>query len=127
MPANAKRKDPDLEQDAVPGGRVALRDVAMFSGEELVLRFGASAAQQLVDLIVAAIRKGDDDEVAVEFSKVTFNVSVFYIHHQEMALAREFLQELKQQRDRHVTNETIVKLYNDLSAALDAEEFPEDV
>ncbi|MBQ1497323.1 MAG: hypothetical protein IIZ38_03325 [Sphingomonas sp.] len=64
MPANAKRKDPDLEQDAVPGGRVTLRDVAMLSGEELVLRFGGSAAQQLVDLIVAAIRKGDDDEVA---------------------------------------------------------------
>lgn len=64
MPANAKRKDPDLEQDSVPGGRVTLRDVAMLSGEELVLRFGGSAAQQLVDLIVAAIRKGDDDEVA---------------------------------------------------------------
>jgi len=43
---------------------MVLRDVAVLSGEELLLRFGASAPQQLVDLIVAAIRKGDDDEVA---------------------------------------------------------------
>ena len=64
MPANAKRREPDLEQDAVPAGGVTPRDVAMLSGEELVLRFGASVAQGLVDLVVAAIRKGDDDEVA---------------------------------------------------------------
>jgi hypothetical protein len=43
---------------------MVLRDVAVLSGEELLLRFGSSTPQQLIDLIVAAIRKGDDDEVA---------------------------------------------------------------
>lgn len=33
------------------------------SGEALIARFGSSTAQQLIDLIVAAIRRGDDDEV----------------------------------------------------------------
>lgn len=48
-----------------PAGRqMTLADVAAFSGEELLVRFGKSTMQQLIDLIVAAIRKGDDDEVA---------------------------------------------------------------
>jgi hypothetical protein len=44
--------------------KISLADVGTLSGEELVLRFGACTAQQLVDLIVAAIRLGDDDMVA---------------------------------------------------------------
>lgn len=45
-------------------GRICLEDVGNLSGEELILRFGTGATQQLVDLIVAAIRMGDDDTVA---------------------------------------------------------------
>lgn len=33
------------------------------SGEDMIRWHGARAQQQLVDLIVIAIRKGDDDEV----------------------------------------------------------------
>lgn len=60
MQANVQRTVSEFSE----GGRITLQDVAVFSGEELVTRFGPSAPQQLVDLIVAAIRKGDDDEVA---------------------------------------------------------------
>ncbi len=62
--ASVKPGKPDADPKIGQCGRMVLRDVAVLSGEELLLRFGASAPQQLVDLIVAAIRKGDDDEVA---------------------------------------------------------------
>lgn len=64
MQLNMGRKTPEFEQGADLSKTITLGDVGIFSGEELILRFGASTVQQLVDLIVAAIRKGDDDEVA---------------------------------------------------------------
>ena len=42
---------------------MTLDEVGMLSGEEMIRRYGKSALQQLVDLMVAAIRAGDDDEV----------------------------------------------------------------
>lgn len=44
--------------------RVTIDRVAVLSGEELVRAYGADVGQQLVDLIAAAIRRGDDDEAA---------------------------------------------------------------
>lgn len=64
MQASVERRKSETEAKIGACGRMVLRDVAVLSGEELLLRFGASAPQQLIDLIVAAIRKGDDDEVA---------------------------------------------------------------
>lgn len=64
MQASVKRGKSEPEHKAGECGRMVLRDVAVLSGEELLLRFGSSTPQQLIDLIVAAIRKGDDDEVA---------------------------------------------------------------
>jgi len=66
MQASVKRGKSESEREHKVGecGRMVLRDVAVLSGEELLLRFGSSTPQQLIDLIVAAIRKGDDDEVA---------------------------------------------------------------
>ncbi|WP_218000367.1 hypothetical protein [Sphingomonas soli] len=42
---------------------MTLEDVGMMSGEDMVRRYGAAARQLLVSLAVAAVRKGDDDEV----------------------------------------------------------------
>lgn len=64
MQAKVERKEPDHRADVSARKPMTLGDVATLSGEELILCFGSSTAQQLVDLIVAAIRKGDDDEVA---------------------------------------------------------------
>lgn len=61
---NPGREKPEFEQDNNTRNAMTLGDVGIFSGEELVLRFGTSTVQQLVDLVIAAIRKGDDDEVA---------------------------------------------------------------
>ncbi|RYE01717.1 MAG: hypothetical protein EOP61_10450 [Sphingomonadales bacterium] len=42
---------------------MTLDEVGMLSGEDLVRRYGAAARQLLVSLAVAAVRKGDDDEM----------------------------------------------------------------
>ncbi len=62
--ASVERRTAESDPKIGQCGRMVLRDVAVLSGEELLLRFGDAAPQQLIDLIVAAIRKGDDDEVA---------------------------------------------------------------
>jgi hypothetical protein len=47
---------------------MTLDEVAMLSGEEMIGRYGRQAAQQLVDLIVEAVRRGEDDEAkAIDF------------------------------------------------------------
>lgn len=46
----------------------SLGDVAVLSGEELVRRYGARTEQHLVDLLVAALKRGDEDTAkAIEF------------------------------------------------------------
>jgi hypothetical protein len=63
MQANPEK--PPAGQKMDPAKRkISLTDVGNLSGEELILCFGTSTPQQLVDLIVAAIRMGDDDTVA---------------------------------------------------------------
>lgn len=44
--------------------RVTINDVGVLSGEELIRAFGPPVAQQLVDLMVAAVRRGDEHEIA---------------------------------------------------------------
>lgn len=43
--------------------RVTLREVAVFSGEELVRIYGPGVRQQLIGLAVAAVRRADADEI----------------------------------------------------------------
>jgi hypothetical protein len=42
---------------------MTLDEVGTMSGEEMVSRYGRGALQRLVSLAVAAVKKGDDDEV----------------------------------------------------------------
>ena len=44
--------------------RVTIDDVGVLSGEELIRAFGPRVNQQLVDLMVAAVRRGDEHEIA---------------------------------------------------------------
>lgn len=42
--------------------RVTIDRVAVLNGEELVRTYGPEVGQQLVDMIVAAVQRGDDAE-----------------------------------------------------------------
>lgn len=43
-------------------GGLTIDEVAVLSGDELLRYRGRDVYQQLVDMIVAAVRRGDDDE-----------------------------------------------------------------
>ncbi|MDF7775523.1 hypothetical protein P1X14_09720 [Sphingomonas sp. AOB5] len=58
-----EREDGLAAERANKPAPLSLHQIATLSGEELILRYGRGVQQQLIDMIVIAIRHGEDDEV----------------------------------------------------------------